>query len=112
MAELDFEPGSLIVTSVCLTTILYCLLSVAPRPIPGMATLEYGSVSWTDTSRLVWYVQIHRWSIANTKVAWADARSGVASGIDQRGSAMENQAGASLRPQKEPSMANWGVSEG
>lgn len=46
------------------------------------------------------------------KVARADARSRVASGIDQRGWAMENFADASLRPQKEDSIANWGIGEG
>lgn len=45
-------------------------------------------------------------------MAWADARSGVASGIDQRGWAMENRVGASLRPWKKTRRANWSVSEG
>lgn len=42
-------------------------------------------------------------------MAWADARSGVVSGIDQGYLAMENQADASPRLQKEFNMANWDV---
>ena len=41
MAELDLEPRSLILTSVSLAAVLYCLLNMAARPIPGRATFIF-----------------------------------------------------------------------
>lgn len=57
---------------------------MAARPIPGRATFRIRA-SRTDSSGVVYYIQVHSQTIAKIKEAPVDVRSGVASGIDQRG---------------------------
>lgn len=66
-------------------------------------------MSWTDTSRVVCYVQGHRESDVKTKEAWVDGRSSQPQALT-RGYGKLGRCQPKI--QEESSMANWGVNEG